>query len=90
MDVLVEELIDLHSSCDSFRRLFISQQTTTLFIDAAKSFVDKVAADPNLRSKHVRIVEKLTHLVLLIALDSAVEASQKREVCVSHSRRGGD
>ncbi|KZV83556.1 beach-domain-containing protein [Exidia glandulosa HHB12029] len=80
VEVLVEELIDLHASSESFRKLFMSQQTTSMFIDAVKTFIDRVAAEPNLHDKTVRLVEKITHLMLMLALDTFVDNTQKRQL----------
>ncbi|KAF8584664.1 beach-domain-containing protein [Ramaria rubella] len=80
MEVLVEELIDLHSSSPSFRELFKSQQTTGLLVDACKPFVTKVAGDNGARTRLVRLLEKITHLVLMLALDIHVDAIHKQEL----------
>jgi hypothetical protein len=80
MEVLVEELIDLHSSSLKFRELFKSHQTTALLVDACKSFVTKVVIDLEMRMKTVRILEKVTHLVLMLALDNYVDSIHKQEV----------
>jgi hypothetical protein len=80
MEVLIEELIDLHASSSGFREVFRSQQTTQLFVDSYKSFVAKVTAAPEVNQRTIRILEKLTHFGLGLALDNAVAGSQKREV----------
>ena len=80
MEVLVEELIDLHSSSLSFRELFKSQQTTALLVTACQSFVNTVASSSETRKRTIRILEKLTHLVLMLALDTHVDAALKQEV----------
>lgn len=82
MEVLVEELIDLHTSSAAFRQIFESQQTTKLFVDAYKRFVKKVAS-VEVNQRTMRLIEKLNHLGLALALDNAVAGSQKREVCLS-------
>lgn len=94
VEVLVEELIDLHAVSETFRKLFVSQQTTAMFIDAVKAFIDRVATEPGLHDKTIRLVEKITHLVLMLALDTYVDNAQKREVrrdspssCVPNRRR---
>lgn len=79
MEVLIEELMDLHTSSAAFRHIFESQQTTKLFVEAYKTFVHKVAPlDINQRT--IRLIEKLNHLGLALALDNAVAGSQKREI----------
>ena len=81
MEVLIEELMDLHTSSSTFRQLFRSQQTTQIFADTYKSFVAKVSASPEVNQRTIRILEKLSHFGLALALDNAVAGSQKREVC---------
>jgi hypothetical protein len=44
MQVLVEELIDLHASSPTFRQVFRSPQTTQLFVDAYKASVTAVSS----------------------------------------------
>ncbi|KAJ7579061.1 beach-domain-containing protein [Mycena floridula] len=79
VEVLIEELMDLHGSSASFRQIFESQQTTKLFVDAYKAFISKVALlDVNHRT--IRLIEKLSHFGLALALDNAVAGSQKREI----------
>ena len=81
MEVLVEELIDLHSSSLSFRELFKSHQNTALLVDACRSFVARVAVDPMMRTKAVRILKKVTQLVLMLALDNKhVNSMHNQEV----------
>ncbi|KAH7092832.1 beach-domain-containing protein [Auriculariales sp. MPI-PUGE-AT-0066] len=79
-DVLVEEFIDLHASSESFRHLFQSQQTTALFVTAVNTFVDKIAAAPTLQDRTLRLTEKITHLILMLALDTNVDSAQKHEL----------
>ena len=80
MEVLVEELIDLHSSSLNFRELFKSHQTTALMVDACKSFATNIAQSADVRTRVVRLTEKITHLVLMLALDNHVDAVHKQEV----------
>ncbi|KIJ42154.1 hypothetical protein M422DRAFT_209006 [Sphaerobolus stellatus SS14] len=80
MEVLVEELIDLHSSSLSYRELFKSHQTTSLMIQTCKSFATHIAQAPDIRTKLVRLTEKITHLILMLALDNHVNAVQKQEL----------
>ena len=83
---LLEELIEVHASTPSFRHLFKSQATTELFVDAYKSFIASAAMVIELSQSTVRILEKLSHLGLSIALDDAVGNSQKQEVSQRHDR----
>jgi len=89
MEQLVEELLTLHATSPTFRQMFQSQQTTQLFIDAYKAMVDKLsrvlaASGPShsnqINDWNIRILEKLTHFGLALALDNAVGGSQKRDV----------
>ncbi|TFY62229.1 hypothetical protein EVJ58_g3994 [Rhodofomes roseus] len=80
VEKLLEELIQVHSSAPSFRQLFKSQTITDSFIDAYKSFVASAATAPELSQSTVRILEKLSHVGLSIALDNAVGNSQKQEI----------
>ena len=80
MENLVEELLTLHATSSTFRQIFESQQTTQLFIDTYKSLVDKLSSASNISDWNARILEKLTHFGLALALDNAVGGAQKREV----------
>lgn len=80
MGDLVEEMMSLHSSSATFREVFRSQQTTQLYIDGYKSYVDKLKIAPSVNTWNKRLVEKLSHLGLALALDTAVSGNQKREV----------
>jgi hypothetical protein len=82
MEMLIEELLILHASSSTFRHLFESQQTTQLFIDAYKSMVAKLSGATRINEWNLRILEKLTHFGLALALDNSVGGSQKREVSV--------
>lgn len=80
IEALTEELLNLHSTLAQFRLIFQSQITTQLFIDGYKSFVKRLAQAPDINARTLRILEKLTHFGLALALDNAVAGSQKREV----------
>jgi hypothetical protein len=80
VEVLIEELMDLHASSSTFRNVFRSQQTTQIFIDAYKSFASALSSDSELNVRTIRILEKLNHFGLSLALDNAVVGPQKREV----------
>lgn len=96
MDSLIEELLILHASSPTFRLLFESQQITELFIDAYKAMIERlneVLAKINhggesqqrncINTWNIRILEKLNHLGLALALDNAVGGLQKREVLLN-------
>ncbi|KAF9531325.1 hypothetical protein CPB83DRAFT_848844 [Crepidotus variabilis] len=87
MERLVEELLNMHASSATFRHVFESQQTTQLFIDAYKAMTDTLSKQAvraetigSVNEWSVRIVEKLSHFGLALALDNAVGGSQKREI----------
>jgi hypothetical protein len=81
MEVLIEDLMNLHFSSPSFRQIFESQQTTRVFVEGYKSFVRKVQAlQGGLNNRTVRILEKLGHFGLALALDNCVAGGEKREV----------
>ena len=82
---MLERMMMLHSSSATFRELFRSQQTTQSFIDAYKNFVDKLKSAVNINQWATRILEKLSHLGLALALDNTVAGGQKREVCIDLS-----
>jgi hypothetical protein len=76
--------MDLHTSSPKFQQVFKSQQTTQLFIDAYKSFVSVVLSTTQVSSTTIRILEKVSHFGLGLALDNCVAGAQKREVFSSH------
>ena len=81
MENLIEEFLTLHATSSTFRQIFESQQTTQLFIDTYKSLVDKLTCSTSsMNDWNARILEKLTHFGLALALDNAVGGTQKREV----------
>ncbi|KAJ7720932.1 beach-domain-containing protein [Mycena metata] len=80
MEVLIEELMDLHASSNGFREVFKSQQTTQLFVNSYKTFVLKVSGAEQVNQRAIRILEKLTHFGLGLALDNNVAGAQKREI----------
>lgn len=89
MEALIERLMNLHASSATFRQIFRSQQTTQLFVDAYKAFVSRVSEAPEINHWTSRILEKLTHFGLALALDNSVAGSQKQEVyqpAVMHRR----
>ncbi|PPQ94175.1 hypothetical protein CVT25_003811 [Psilocybe cyanescens] len=80
MEMLIEELLTLHASSSTFRHIFESQQTTQLFIDAYKAMVAKLSKVNYINGWNIRILEKLTHFGLALALDNSVGGGQKREI----------
>jgi hypothetical protein len=80
VEKLIERLIELHSQNHMFRQVFRSQQTTQLFIDGYKGFVTTMSSTRvNLSQELIRILEKVMHLAMSLALDNDVAGSQKRE-----------
>ncbi|KAF8621252.1 hypothetical protein AX15_007913 [Amanita polypyramis BW_CC] len=81
MEALVEELMNLHTTSSAFRQVFASQQTTQLFVKTYKTFVSSVASVPAVNNHlTVRLLEKLTHFGLALALDNVVAGAFKREI----------
>ncbi|KAF5370942.1 hypothetical protein D9615_009793 [Tricholomella constricta] len=80
MENLVEEIMDLHALSTTFRQVFKSQQTTQLFVDGYKTFVTKVTAAQRVNQWTRRILEKISHLGLALALDPVIAGNQKREI----------
>ena len=91
MEQLVERMLTLHASSGTFRQAFESQQTTQLFIDAYHGMIETLtrvlANAPNVGGDrhyvngwNIRILEKLSHFGLALALDNTVGGSQKQEV----------
>ncbi|KAJ3575407.1 hypothetical protein NP233_g1115 [Leucocoprinus birnbaumii] len=80
METLTEELLNLHSTLAQFRIIFQSHNTTQLLIDAYKNYVKALANLTEINARALRILEKLTHFGLALALDNAVAGSQKREI----------
>ncbi|KAF8882140.1 hypothetical protein BD779DRAFT_1544178 [Infundibulicybe gibba] len=80
MEVLIEQLMDLHASNSAFRQIFKSQQTTQIFIDAYKVFASKVTPPITVTPQALRISEKLAHFGFALALDESVAGPQRREI----------
>lgn len=80
MEILVEEMVDLYASSPTFRQVFRSQQTTQMFIDAYKAFATAATASLVGNQRTIRILEKISHFSLTLALDEDIAAPQKREV----------
>ncbi|KAI9465845.1 beach-domain-containing protein [Lactarius psammicola] len=80
VEAILEEFVQLQSSCPTFRELFESQQTTQTFIRAFQSFVARLSPSDEISRRHIRISEKLMHFALTLALDNAVAGPQKREI----------
>ncbi|KAJ3818015.1 beach-domain-containing protein [Lentinula raphanica] len=77
IESLIETLLSLHSSSPTFRFVFQSQQTTAVFVGAYRAFPDSHAT---VNPQAIRILEKLSHFGLGLALDNSVAGGQKREI----------
>ncbi|KAG8759860.1 hypothetical protein FRC14_004821 [Serendipita sp. 396] len=80
MEVLVEELIDLHSSMASFRQLFKSKHITSILINACQSFVARLYEFPQSRHRCERLLDKVVALVKILAYDTLIESHQKEQL----------
>ncbi|KAM6494725.1 hypothetical protein JOM56_009348 [Amanita muscaria] len=81
MEMLVEELMSLHTTSAAFRQVFASQQTTQIFVNTYKAFVSSVSGASAINNDlTIRLLEKLTHFGLALALDNAVAGTFKREI----------
>ncbi|KAF9006328.1 hypothetical protein BDZ89DRAFT_1144797 [Hymenopellis radicata] len=80
MERLVEDLLDLHASSATFKQIFRSQQTRRLFIESYRAFVTKLLQAPLVNQRSLRLLEKIAHLGISLAVDSAVAGAQKREI----------
>ncbi|KZT02850.1 beach-domain-containing protein [Laetiporus sulphureus 93-53] len=77
---LLEQLINLHSTVPSFRQIFKSHATTEIFINTYRMFVASASTTVELPFNTVRILEKLSHFGLSVALDNSVSSSHKQEI----------
>jgi len=88
MENLIERMLTLHALSGTFRQTFESQQIIQLFIDAYNGMIERltrvltdVGSDRHyVNGWNVRILEKLNHFGLAVALDNAVGGPQKQEV----------
>ncbi|TFK55260.1 beach-domain-containing protein [Heliocybe sulcata] len=80
VELLVEELINLQASSPTFRQIFRSQQTTQQFVDAFSTFVKALSSAAEIRHSTVRLLEKLSHFGLSLALDNSVGSTQQRQI----------
>jgi hypothetical protein len=87
MERLIERMLTLHASSGTFRQTFELHQTTQLFIDSYNGMVEiltrRLANDLDshyVNGWNIRILEKLSHFGLALALDNALGGLQKQEV----------
>lgn len=85
MDVLLEELMDLHASNSSFRDLFKLKDPTEILLYSLKTFMNIVASNSTyntpLQSGITRVFEKCSVLAGMMAHTLSVLATQRDEVC---------
>ncbi|KAG1732883.1 uncharacterized protein EDB91DRAFT_1150772 [Suillus paluster] len=74
---ILDDLAKLHESSSSFRRVFRSQSTAQLLLDALNIFFLIGQAPGGLDAK---ISTKLTHFGLLVATGKHISASQKKQI----------
>ena len=80
METLVERLIELHSQSATFRQIFKSQQSTQIVVDAYKRFVEKLSTASTIAPVTIRVLEKMAHFGMALALDNLVSGVQKQEI----------
>lgn len=80
-ELLLEELLGLQLSCPTFRQVYKSQQTIEIFVQAFKSFVKALNSAVVIEQRTVRMLEKMMHFGVTIAMDNVVAGNQKAEVC---------
>lgn len=80
-ELLLEALVDLQATSPTFCQLFKSQQMTQLLIQAFRYFVNTLSSMDEIEQRIIRMVEKLMHFGLTLALDGVVVAGgQKTEI----------
>ena len=84
-EALMEQLISVHSSSATFRQIFKSQTTTQYFLDAYRALTVALSMAAEIEPAAIRLLEKLTHFGLSVALDTAVAAQQKQEVSLDQA-----
>ncbi|GJJ12773.1 hypothetical protein Clacol_007018 [Clathrus columnatus] len=83
MDVLLEELMDLHASNSSFRDLFKLHEPTELLLNALKSFMNATSGNPSTKTTRLnRIYEKCVVLAGMMAHTLGVPANYRDEFFV--------
>ncbi|KIY47744.1 beach-domain-containing protein [Fistulina hepatica ATCC 64428] len=82
MEKLVEALMESHSASPTFRQVLQSHQIIQSFVTTYKSFVEKITTAPEneIDQFMIRLLEKLGHFGMALALDTAVAGEQKREI----------
>lgn len=79
-ELLLEELLSLQLSCPTFRQVYKSQQTIEIFVQAFRSFVKALNSAVFIEQRTIRMLEKLMHFGVTIAMDNVVAGNQKAEV----------
>ncbi|EGO20076.1 hypothetical protein SERLADRAFT_374121 [Serpula lacrymans var. lacrymans S7.9] len=79
-ETLLEDLISLHSSSVSFRRIFKSQSITQILVDTLVLSVHAKSATSEISQLSQRLSEKLMHLSALVAMDNVVTNATKDKI----------
>lgn len=80
VNTLLEELIELHSSSPAFKKAFQSKPITVQYIQLARPIVQKTIDSSEVKLKMLRVLEKVTHLALMVSLQAGIDVQQKEEV----------
>lgn len=80
LEVLLETIIQLHSTSPSFKQIFKSTQVTQQFIDTHLAFASAVRSLPEISQKVTSLMDKMSHLAIALALDPSVPESLQPEV----------
>jgi hypothetical protein len=86
MDVLVGEMIELYESVPTFRLLFKTKSTMTIFVDLYRDFlkIRKDQGEGEREGTGARLEGKLRKLADLLSENSVIDAAQRQEVSKNH------
>ena len=82
VEPLIETLMEQQSASLAFRELFKSKLNVGILIDSYTNFVGYCSTIQANEQSYIRILEKMNHLLLSLALDTGIDAQQKQEVRV--------
>ncbi|KAG8690949.1 hypothetical protein FRC11_007896 [Ceratobasidium sp. 423] len=82
MDVLVAEIIELYESVPTFRLLFKTKSTMTIFVDLYRDFLKlrREEGDGEAEGTAARLEDKLRKLAGLLSENSVVDVGQRQEL----------
>jgi len=80
LELLLEALIQLHSTSPSFKQVFKSTQITSQFIDTHLAFASAVRSLPEISQRVTSLMDKMCHFTIALALDPSVPETQQAEV----------